>query len=129
MALKRILFQSIPVHDQDRALDFYTGRMGFEIHTDAPYQEGWRWIFLTIPGAETRLHFAAADDILIRDKPALCLECGNVDAMAAELAAAGVKIVCQPDDAPWAAGVRWMMIKDTEGNSILLESFREGEDG
>ena len=29
-------------------------------------------------------------------------------------------------DAPWKPGVRWAMIKDSEGNLILIESFEEG---
>ena len=49
MALKRISFQSIPVDDQDRALAFYCDILGFEVHTDAPFDDGWRWVFLTIP--------------------------------------------------------------------------------
>jgi catechol 2,3-dioxygenase-like lactoylglutathione lyase family enzyme len=54
MALKRISFQSIPVDDQDRALAFYRDVLGFAVQTDAPFEPGWRWIFLTIPGSDSR---------------------------------------------------------------------------
>jgi catechol 2,3-dioxygenase-like lactoylglutathione lyase family enzyme len=129
MALKRILFQSIPVADQDRALAFYTGLLGFDVHTDTPYEDGWRWIFLTIPGAETRLQFGKPENYDVRDVPALCLECDSVDAMAPALAEAGADIVAGPDAAPWAAGVRWLMIKDSEGNLVLLESMTGDANG
>ncbi len=125
MAITRINFQSVPVSDQDRALAFYTAHLGFEVQTDAPYSEGWRWIFLTLPGAETRLHFAAPDDMEIRGKPALCLVCDDVDAEAARLARAGVTVTNEPQDAPWAPGVRWATIRDSEDNVILLESLKE----
>lgn len=105
---------------------FYTENLGFEVHTDAPYGEDYRWIFLTLPGAETRLHFARPSEITITDTPALCLVCDNVDDEAARLQGAGVEITNGPDDAPWAPGVRWLMVRDTENNLILLESFKEG---
>lgn len=125
MTLQRITFTSIPVADQDRALTFYTETMGFSVHTDAPYAEGWRWIFLTLPDAETRLHFARTVEIAVSDVPALCLVSDDVDAEAARLRALGVDIANGPDDAPWAKGVRWLMIRDTENNLILIESFKE----
>jgi len=126
MAVTGIHFQSIPVEDQSRALDFYTRHLGFELHTDAPYGEDWRWIFLTLPGAQTRLHFARANDIQINGVPALCLVCDNVDDEAKTLTENGVEISGGPDDAPWQPGVRWLMIRDSEGNQVLLESMKEG---
>lgn len=128
MSIKRILFQSIPVDDQDRALDFYTRALNFEVHTDAPYGDDWRWIFLTLPGAETRLHFAARKDMSVNDRPVLCLVCDSVDDEAKRLGALDVTITAGPDEAPWAPGTRWLMIRDSEDNLVLLESFHEGEE-
>jgi catechol 2,3-dioxygenase-like lactoylglutathione lyase family enzyme len=45
----------IPVTDQDRALAFYTERLGFETRTDAFMDEGLRWIEVALPGAQTSL--------------------------------------------------------------------------
>ncbi len=33
----------VPVSDQDRALDFYVGRLGFEKRSDFAYSDGKRW--------------------------------------------------------------------------------------
>ncbi|MBL4811809.1 MAG: VOC family protein [Rhodobacteraceae bacterium] len=96
--------------------------LGFEVQIDAPYREGWRWIFLSIPGAKTRLHFAKTTEMELHSTPALCLESDDVDAEAARLKSAGVEITDGPDDAPWAPGVRWLMIRDSESNLVLLES-------
>ncbi len=126
MAVSHIHFQSIPVEDQSRAVDFYTRNLGFEVHTDAPYQDDWRWIFLTLPGAQTRLHFATTAEVQFTNTPALCLVCDSVDDEANTLAENGVEIAGGPDDAPWQPGVRWLMIRDTEGNQVLLESMKEG---
>ena len=47
--IKQIKFVSIPVADQNRALDFYTDKLGFTIITDQPFDEKQRWIELRIP--------------------------------------------------------------------------------
>ena len=53
--IKQIKFVSVPVADQNRALDFYTEKLGFTIITDQPFDEKQRWIELRIPKAETRV--------------------------------------------------------------------------
>ncbi|MCB1493380.1 MAG: VOC family protein [Rhodobiaceae bacterium] len=119
---KRINFQSIPVKDQQRAMDFYRDTLGFAVHTDAPYDGGWRWIFMQIPGAATLLHFARPGEVTVKDVPALCLISDDVDAEAARLREAGVVLVDGPADAPWYPAVRYAMIRDPEDNLILIQS-------
>ena len=52
--IKQIKFVSIPVADQNRALDFYTEKLGFTIITDQPFDEKQRWIELRVPeGGDT----------------------------------------------------------------------------
>ena len=43
----------IPVSDQDRALEFYVGKLGFEKRVDTPYGDGDRWVEVAPPGAQT----------------------------------------------------------------------------
>jgi len=59
--IKQIKFVSIPVADQDRALDFYTEKLGFTIITDQPFDEKQRWIELRVPKAETRVVLFTTD--------------------------------------------------------------------
>jgi len=120
--LKRINFQSIPVRDQQRALEFYRDRLGMTVQTDAPYGDGWRWIFMQIPGAGTLLHFAHADDIAVAKGPALCLVSDDVDAGVAGLQAAGVRIEDGPARAPWHVAVRYALFRDSEDNLVLIQS-------
>jgi predicted enzyme related to lactoylglutathione lyase len=49
---------SIPVGDVDRALDFYTTKLGFEVRLDAHYGDGKRWIEVAAPGASTSIALA-----------------------------------------------------------------------
>ena len=53
--IKGIKFASVPVTDQDRALEFYTKKLGLRIITDAPFNDDQRWIELGFPRAETKL--------------------------------------------------------------------------
>jgi len=57
----------VPVGDQDRAVAFYTGTLGFELLMDAPLPEiGGRWIVVAPPGARTNLALTPAAN----DQPA-----------------------------------------------------------
>lgn len=121
--LTRINFQSIPVKDQQRALEFYRDRLGMVVQTDAPYGGGLRWIFMAIPGAQTMLHFGTPEEVTVKaGTPVLCLVSDDVDAEAARLEAAGVAMTGGPADAPWQPGVRWAMFKDSEDNLVLIQS-------
>src|SRR5690348_8230745 len=52
---KRIKFVGVPVRDQERALAFWTQKLGLQVITDQPMEGGQRWIELKIPGAQTGL--------------------------------------------------------------------------
>jgi len=46
---------TVPVSDQDRAVAFYTGVLGFENRLDFTYDSGERWVEVVPPGAQTAL--------------------------------------------------------------------------
>jgi len=52
----------IPVADQDRALEFYLGTLGFEKRLDAPFGQGGRWVEVAPPGAETTIALVVTRD-------------------------------------------------------------------
>jgi catechol 2,3-dioxygenase-like lactoylglutathione lyase family enzyme len=52
----------IPVSDQDRALEFYVGKLGFEKRMDASFGDGQRWIEVSPPGAATTIALVLAAD-------------------------------------------------------------------
>ena len=45
----------IPVSDQDKAIEFYVDKLGFEKRSDTPFGEGNRWVEVAPAGAETVL--------------------------------------------------------------------------
>ncbi|MBV8593778.1 MAG: VOC family protein, partial [Caulobacteraceae bacterium] len=51
--IKQLKFVGIPTRDQEKALAFWTEKMGFKVMTDQP-MGAQRWIELGINGADTR---------------------------------------------------------------------------
>jgi catechol 2,3-dioxygenase-like lactoylglutathione lyase family enzyme len=45
----------VPVSDQDRALEFYLGKLGFEKRADIPFGHGERWVEVAPSGGATTL--------------------------------------------------------------------------
>jgi catechol 2,3-dioxygenase-like lactoylglutathione lyase family enzyme len=43
----------VPVSDQDRAMAFYTEKLGFELRSDTPFGNGDRWVEVAPAGAAT----------------------------------------------------------------------------
>jgi len=48
----------VSVSDQDRAIDFYTGTLGFEKSVDTPFGNGDRWVEVSTPEGETTIAMA-----------------------------------------------------------------------
>jgi catechol 2,3-dioxygenase-like lactoylglutathione lyase family enzyme len=43
----------VPVADQDKAIEFYVEKLGFEKRTDVPFGDGNRWVEVAPAGAAT----------------------------------------------------------------------------
>ena len=118
-----IQFAELPVADQDRARQFYTERLGCEVVADVPMSEdGWRWIELKLPGAETNLHFQDRRGGSSSSEPVIVFVADDVAAAVADLRARGVAIVTEPEPAPYDPGRTTAMIEDSEGNLIVISS-------
>jgi len=48
--IQRLSHVTIWVLDQDAAYDFYVNKLGFEVHTDAKMDNGFRWLTVTPKG-------------------------------------------------------------------------------
>ena len=119
--IKQIKFVSIPVADQNRALDFYTDKLGFTIITDQPFDEKQRWIELRIPKAETRvvLFTPEGDEKRIGSFMNMSYTCDNIDKTFEELKKRGVEFEGPPQKQPWGT---YAMFKDSEGNRFVVSS-------
>jgi len=121
LMIKGIKFASIPVTDQDRALAFYTEKLGFTVFTDQPFDEKQRWIELRIPGAETHLVLFTADghEDRIGSFQGISFVTDDVNASYKELSARGVELSGPPKSQEWGS---YVIFKDPDGNAFVLGS-------
>jgi uncharacterized glyoxalase superfamily protein PhnB len=118
-------FTTLYVRDQQQALDFWTKTIGFELQTDAPYDnEGeMRWIEVKPPKGETYFVLYKAGDehqSRIGQMSDVWLSCDDLDATFADLKAKGVEFPVEPSDAPWDPGSRWAQFADQDGTMYGL---------
>ena len=117
-----IKFVSIPTSDQDRALSFYTEKLGFKVVTDQSMGEVQRWIELQIGGSgATRLVLFTPQGHEDRVGGVFngAFACDNVDRTYEELRQRGVEFVAAPKHEPWGT---LAILKDPDGNQIALSS-------
>jgi len=121
LMIKRIKFLGIPVRDQDRALRFYTEKLGFRILTDQEFTEKQRWLELSIPGAETGIVLFTPEghEDRIGSFVNTSWEVDNVEKRYQELVERGVEFAAAPQKQPWGS---FAIMKDSEGNQIVLGS-------
>lgn len=59
VGITRLYSADMYVHDLDRAVDFYVGKLGFEKRADEPVdEEGHRWVEVAPEGSETAIILA-----------------------------------------------------------------------
>lgn len=121
--ITQIKLITVPVHDQNRALDFYTEKLGFTIITDKPFDGKQRWIELRIPKAETRLALFTpeGDEKRIGSFMNLSFACDDVEQTYTELKARGVEFDGPPQKQPWGTFAKF---KDSEGNAFVLSTSK-----
>lgn len=114
--LKRINFVAVAVKDQNRALDFYTKKVGLKVFTDQTMGDT-RWIELQIPGAETMLVLDPAPSHVPNGHPAVAFVADDVQATYDELRRRGVEFTQPPKKEQWGEHA---IFTDSEGNSIIF---------
>lgn len=116
--IKSIKFVGIPVRNQDKALAFFTEKLGFEILTDQPLGEQ-RWIELKIPGAQTGvvLYTPPGHEARIGTFQNMSFVCDDVEKTHAELVAKGVEFKQPPKKERWGTSA---IFTDPDGNSFVL---------
>ncbi len=119
--IKQIKFVSIPVRDQNRALDFYTEKLGFTIITDQPFDEQQRWIELRVPKAETRvvLFTPPGEEGRVGAMMNMSYACDDIEKTYEELKGRGVDFEGPPEKQPWGT---YAMFRDSEGNRFVLST-------
>jgi catechol 2,3-dioxygenase-like lactoylglutathione lyase family enzyme len=116
----------VAVSDQDRAIEFYTQKLGFELRGDTPYGDGDRWVEVAPPGASTRIALVRPQQGQSVGVPAnIGLASEDVDADHAALEEQGVDVddvMRMGDPVP-----PMFFMRDQDGNTLIV--VEQGERG
>lgn len=115
------------VHDQQQALEFYTEKLWFKVHTDAEFGEGNRWLTVNLPEQpelEVVLALAATDEAKARvgkqldsGNALLGITTDSIENDMADLKAKGVKLTSELIDQPYG---KFAFLEDLYGNRLYL---------
>lgn len=113
-------FVGIPTRDQDRALKFWTEKVGFELRTDQPMGPQ-RWIELSVRNSNTGIVLWTLDgqEDRVGTRFNGAFACDDVGATYRQLSEKGVEFVTPPQKQPWG---EFAMFKDPDGNQFVLSS-------
>jgi catechol 2,3-dioxygenase-like lactoylglutathione lyase family enzyme len=120
--IKSVDVVTVHVSDQDKALDFYVGKLGFEKRADSGFGADFRWVEVAPPGFPTRLTLAkgfAEDSGAAMGKfTGVVFGTEDVQATYRELSAKGVTFTEPPAKQDW--GMWQAIFADQDGNGFVL---------
>jgi catechol 2,3-dioxygenase-like lactoylglutathione lyase family enzyme len=84
----------IPVSDQDTAVDFYVGTLGFETRADVPFGNGYRWVEVAPAGSATTIAIAPPPEGQPTGgaQTGIIFHTDDIESVHADLKAAGVDV-------------------------------------
>ena len=112
---------TIPVKDQDKAVEFYTKCLGFEVVLDIPASGTQRWIELKIPGTETAIVLFTMEghEDRIGTPSNIVFNCDDVNQTFDQLKKNGVTFVQEPTKESWGM---YALFSDVDGNVFCISS-------
>lgn len=118
-AITSVRTVGVPVRDQDRALDFYLGSLGFEKRLDVPLPKlGGRWIEVASHGSPVSIALVPAHDGLPAGvETGIRFTATDVDAAHARLTARGVDV---DDVLHWEGAPPMFGFRDPDGNRFEI---------
>jgi predicted enzyme related to lactoylglutathione lyase len=117
--ITHVKFVSIPTSDQDRALAFWTEKVGFTLMSDQPFNDSQRWIELAAGSGPTRfvLFTPEGQEDRIGSFFNGALACDDVEATHRQLSERGVEFDGPPTKQHWGS---FAIFRDPDGNRFVL---------
>ena len=124
--LERIVYTTVYVSDQDRALDFYTNVLGLEQRADNPTPDGLRFITVGVEGQDFQLVLwpgtpGQAQETEGRVPPSCTIETPDIRNAVDELKSRGVEFATDVIEFPWGYVAQFL---DPDGNLLQLREGR-----
>ena len=111
----------IPVSDQAQAVDFYVGKLGFDVRVDVPFGDDMRWIELGLGSEATTIALAPPPEGTPTGnrETGISLQIDDIDGFHADLKAGGVDV--DPEVSRMGGPVPPMFwIRDPEHNTLMV---------
>ena len=108
---------TISVSNQDKALDFYVNKLGFEKVDDQPMSETERWVEVGLPNTQTHITLGLRGQSG-GDKTGFTgfvLHTDNIEETCATLKARGVHLTQELSTHPWG---KWAQFADLDNNEF-----------
>ena len=124
--IKKLTHLTLFVHNQEEAVDFYTNKLGFKLHTDVVGENGARWLTVCLseqPDFELILMPAMNEfeTSLVGQQgntlPLACFSTDNCLKTYEDLSAKGVEFTQKPLKQPWGINA---IFKDLYGTLFNL---------
>lgn len=120
--IKRIALAGVWVNDQDIAREFYVEKLGFDVQMDTIMENGYRWLEVVPPGANTVLTLAkpylGQKDASVGVFANVVFSCDDILSTCKELKSKGVKFIEEPNIQEW--GMMQALFEDPDGNVFVL---------
>ncbi len=110
----------VPVSDQDEAIAFYTGTLGFSLAADVPFGEGERWVEVAPPAGGTAIALVPPHgEYQTGRMTGVALESADPRADHAELKAKGVDVDAEMMGGDGTVPLLFFF-RDHDGNHLMI---------
>lgn len=108
---------TVGVSDQDKALEFFVSKLGFEKVNDQPMSETERWLEIALPGTETHivLGLRGQSGPNTTGMTGFVLHADNIEETCATLKDRGVTLTQELSTEPWG---KWAQFADLDDNEF-----------
>lgn len=118
--IQRIATVAVYVEDQQKAKQFWTEKVGFEVVAEHPMGPNAFWLEVAPKGAQTAvvIYPKAMMKNSNERKPSIVFECDNIFETYEAMKAKGVEFLGEPQQMQWGMFVQF---KDEDGNEFVLK--------
>jgi predicted enzyme related to lactoylglutathione lyase len=115
----KLELMQVPVSDVDRAKNFYTEQVGFDLDHDHQVSDDLRFVQLTPPGSGCSISMGPPSGMAPGSVQGLQLVVSDIEAAHAELSGRGVE-VGEIQDMPWGS---FVFFSDPDGNGWAVQQI------
>ena len=118
--IKKIATQAVYVTDQNKALEFWTQKLGFELRKNEDMGIGFKWIEVAPKGAETSVVLYPRK--IMQDwherKSSIVFLCEDIEDFYMQMKSLGIRFKQELNEMPWG---KFAVFLDDDDNEFVLK--------